>query len=364
MSLALLLLSAVLTTEERRSFEAAIALHLASDLERAVAGYGEILEVHPEFLPARLYRAEAFWLMRRPEEARGELARARSELLLFRILELAFGSSTVSDPLAAKLSAAYPLEEKRFLATGTPALLLLSLGEFEEAIAEYRRVAAVDPGDATMHRQLGSAFWSAKLHLPAVEAFEKVAAAAPEDVAAWRRLGSGNLVLQRWEPAIAALEKAIDLAGEEGALLLALGYAYERKPDTGNALELYRRAARLAPESGRPHYRIGRALMSQGNLEDAEKAFTRSSSLDPKMPEPLRFLGEIQLKRGDHELALRTLQRAVAVDADYYEAYYHLAQVYRRMGRGEEAKAALTRYEDLKRKKRGVLSQEEVLALR
>jgi hypothetical protein len=34
------------------------------------------------------------------------------------------------------------------------------------------------------------------------------------------------------------------------------------------------------------------------------------------------------------------------------------------MGRGEEAQKALARYEELKRKKRGVLSQEEVLALR
>jgi Flp pilus assembly protein TadD len=82
------------------------------------------------------------------------------------------------------------------------------------------------------------------------------------------------------------------------------------------------------------------------------------------MPEPLGFLGEIQLKRGDGELALKTLKRAVEVDPEYFEAYYHLAQVYRRLGRGEEARKALTLYQDLKRKKRGVLSQEEVLALR
>jgi cytochrome c-type biogenesis protein CcmH/NrfG len=109
---------------------------------------------------------------------------------------------------------------------------------------------------------------------------------------------------------------------------------------------------------------MGRALMAQGKLEEAEKAFTKSASLDPKMPEPLGFLGEIQLRRGDSDLALATLERAVEVDPEYFEAYYHLAQVYRRMGRGEEAQKALARYEELKRKKRGVLSQEEVLALR
>jgi tetratricopeptide (TPR) repeat protein len=364
MTLALLLLLAILTVEERRSFEAAIALHLASDLEGAMRGYGRVLEAHPDFVPARLYRAEALWLLRSPDEAKVELARAPSELLLSRILAGVFGSRSEADALVAKLALAYPLEEKRFLATGTPVLLLLSMGELDEAVAEYRRLATLDPEDATLHRQMGSAFSKSKLFLPAVEAFERVVAAAPKDAGAWRQLGSGNLVLQRWEPAIEALEKAIALGREDAGLLLALGYAHERKPDVEKALELYRRAARLAPQSGRPDYRIGRALMAQGNFEEAERAFLKSSSLDPKMPEPLGFLGEIQLKRGDNEKALATLERAVVVDPEYFEAYYHLAQTYRRMGRTEKARKALALYEDLKRKKRGVLSQEEVLAVR
>ena len=363
-ALALILLAQLLTPEERTAFEGAIRLHLASDLDGALRGYREILDAHPDFVPARLYRAEAFWLLEKRDEARRDLSLGRGDLLLSRILGRTFGQSVDSDPLVARLSAAYPLEQNRFLATGTPGLILLSLGEFEEAIADYRRVTAIDPEDATFNRQMGAAFSSTKLFLPAVEAFERVVAAAPKDVSAWRQLGSANLVLQRWAPAIVALERAIDLAGEEGGLLLALGYAHERKPDTEKALLLYRRAVRLAPESGRPHYRIGRALMAQGKLEEAEKAFTKSSFLDPKMPEPLGFLGEIQLKRGESEHALATLERAVAVDPAYFEAYYHLARVYRRLGRGEEAQKALARYEELKREKRGVLSQEEVLALR
>ena len=363
-SLALVLLAQLLTSEERTAFEGAILLQLASDLDGALRGYEGILEAHADFLPARLYRAEALWLLGKRDQAREELSRAQGDLLLVRILERIFAREAESEPLVARLSEAYPLEQNRFLATGTPVLVLLSMGELDEAIADYRRVAPVDPEDATLHRQIGAAFSSAKLFLPAVEAFERVVAAAPDDVSAWRQLGSGNLVLQRWEPSIAALEKAIELAGEEAGLLLALGYGHERKPDTERALELYRRAARLAPESGRPHYRIGRALMTQGKLEEAERAFTKSSSLDPKMPEPLGFLGDIQLKRGDVDLALSTLERALQADPEYFEAYYHLARVYRRMGRADEAVKALSAYEDLKRKKRGVLSQEDVLALR
>ncbi len=360
--LAVLFLAQVsLTLEERRDFESAIAMHLASDLEGALRGYGHVASNSPDFLPARLYRAEALWLLGKRDEAKESLSTAPRDLLLVRILQRTFGS-TEADPLADKLSAEYPLDQKRFLATGTPVLILLSLGELEEAIADYRRVSALDPEDSTLHRQMGAAFASARLYLPAVEAFERVVAAVPGDSSAWRQLGSANLILQRWEPALAALEKAIDLAGEDEGLLLALGYAHERLADIESALVLYRRASGLARQSGRPHYRIGRALMVQGNLKEAEEAFTKAASLDPKMPEPLGFLGEIQLKRGENELALATLERAVAVAPEYFEAYYHLAQAYRRLGRAEEARKAVALYEDLKRKKRGVLSQEEALA--
>ena len=71
-------------------------------------GYGEVLEDHPDFVPARLYRAEALWLSGKREEARDELSRARSELLLFRILAATFGSESELNPVAVKLSDAYP----------------------------------------------------------------------------------------------------------------------------------------------------------------------------------------------------------------------------------------------------------------
>jgi tetratricopeptide (TPR) repeat protein len=360
---AVLLMAQALTLAERQDFERGIELHLASDLDGALRVYAAIAESHPEFIPNRLYRAEALWLLGKREEAKSLLASVPSDLLLVRVLQKTFQPGG-ADALAERLFQAYPLEQKRFLATGTPALILLSMGEFEEAIADFRRVSALDPDDATLHRQIGTAFAAAKLYLPAIEALERVVAVVSEDVSAWRQLGSANLVLQRWEPARAALERAIELAGEEEGLLLALGYAHERIPDVERALELYRRASRLAPRSGRPHYRIGRALMAQGNLEEAEKEFLEAASLDPKMAEPLGFLGELQLKRGANALALETLERAVAVSPEYFEAYYHLAQAYRRLGRTDEAREAVARYQELKQKKRGVLSQEEVLAIR
>jgi tetratricopeptide (TPR) repeat protein len=364
--LPLLLLASLLSQGERRSFEGAIASHLSSDLQAAVRGYGEILDAHPEFVPARLYRAEALWSLGKTDAAREDLSLARGKaeaLLLCQLLEGTFRgeASGPSSGLVAKLRARYPLEANRFLATGTPALVLLSLGEIEAAAADYRLAADLDPDDATLHQKLSAAFIQAKAWPAAVDALERLLKLRPDDASAWRQLGSANLVLLRWDPAISAFERAIRLSGEDPSLLLALGYARERKPEIDAALDLYRRAARLAPGSAAPHYRIGRALMTLGKTSEAEEELEKARDLDPSFPAPLSFLGELELKRGRVDLAIETLERAVALDPEFYEAYYQLAQAYRRAGRDEDARTAIARYSELKTRLRDVPSQEEVL---
>lgn len=363
--LPLVLAASFLSGAERRSFEGAIASHLSAELEAAVRGYGEILEAHPEFAPARLYRAEAFWSLGKPDAARDDLSLARGKaggLLLFRLLEGTFANEAPPPGLLSRVRARYPLESNRLLATGTPALVLLSMGELEAAALDYRLAADLDPDDATLHERLSTAFVQAKAWPAAVDALERLAAVRPGVASAWRQLGSANLVLLRWDPAIAAFERAIDLAGEDPNVLLALGYARERKPEIEKALALYRRAAKLAPSSAAPHYRIGRALMTLGKTNEAEAALEKARELDPTFAAPLSFLGELQLERGRVDLAIETLERAVALDPEFYEAYYQLAQAYRRAGRDQDAQAAIARYSELKRRLRNVPSQEELLS--
>ncbi len=239
--LPLLLLASLLSQDERRSFEAAIASHLSSDLEAAVRVYGQALDAHPDFVPARLYRAEALWSLGRTEAAREDLSLARAKagsLLLFQLLDATFGSEASGPPsgIVSKLRARYPPQANRFLATGTPALVLLSLGEIEAAAADYRLAADLDPDDATLHQKLSAAFVQAKAWPAAVDALERLLKLRPDDASAWRQLGSANLVLLRWDPAIAAFERAMRLSGEEPSLLLALGYARERKPEESTRL--------------------------------------------------------------------------------------------------------------------------------
>jgi tetratricopeptide (TPR) repeat protein len=354
--ISILALVLALTLEERRELEGAIESHLAGDLTAAEAGYRAVLEQHPDFVPAQTYLAEALWLEGKRDEAQRTLERVTKhhpELLLDKWLRWRFGDDLGADEaLLRRLESVYPFERQRFIATGTATLILLSIGETELAIEDFRRASALDPDDVRTHRQLGLAFAKARLTLPAAEAIERVVAVETEDRGSWKQLGSSYLVLQRWQSAIDAFEKAIELGGDDVGALLAQGYAFERLTNFDEALARYRLSSRLAPSSYQPQFRMGRAFLVQHDLGRAEKALKKASELDPSAPRPLVFLGELYLKKTDFEKAIVSLEKAVVLDADYFEAYYHLAQAYRRAGRMAEARTAIETYERLKRKER------------
>lgn len=355
-----LVLLVSLSADARRELTKAIESHIAGDFAAALDGYQSLLERHPEFAPARIYAAEALWLTGQHDEARRKLERVEKEqpdLLAVRWLRWHFfDAAGGDDAIPRRLESVYPFERNRFIATGTPSLILLSRGERELAVDDFRRASALDRGDVLLHRQLGAAFAKAGLPLEAAEAYECVVAQEPKEVAAWKQLGSSLLVLQRWQSAIDAFEQVLELGGDDVGTLLAQGYAYERLSDFEEALERYRQATRLAPSASQPHYRLGRAFLVQNDLGRAEKALLKACELEPSAVEPHAFLGELYLKRKDYEEAVAILESAVALDAEYFEAWYRLAHAYQRSGRAEDAKRAMAKYEELKREQRVVPS--------
>ena len=350
-----------LTEAERQGFITAMAQHQGGSWSGAVEGYQQILKEHPDFVPARVYLAEALWMSGMREEA-GEELRASSDQVPGLLLPLLLLAETDGnqDALAAlshrlpdstlrnKLQGAVDLQQRKFVPIGLPSLLLLAGGAVEESLEDYRRASELDPGEPELHRHMGSGLVKARRFLEASEAFEKAVAIEPRDAPSWRQLGSSYLVLLRWDSAVQALEKAMALGERNIGVILALGYAYERKADFKKALEIYHDSVRLEPMSPQPHYRVGRVLVELNELSEAEAAFRSALKLDPEMVPVLSHLGAIHLKQEDFSTAIEELEKAIELDPNYYEAYYHLSQAYWRTNRPEEARRALATYNKLK----------------
>ena len=126
--------------------------------------------------------------------------------------------------------------------------LLHAFGEYDDAIALFRRSIAIHP-TAEAHTFLG---WSLSM-------------------------------LGRYEEAIAQCEKAIPIDpdfgnpyNDIGVYLIALGRAREAEPWLRKAMRAKRYCCRQFP-----HFNLGRIYLAEGRLEEAGRLFERALEFDP-----------------------------------------------------------------------------------
>ncbi|WP_438015271.1 tetratricopeptide repeat protein [Sorangium sp. So ce315] len=112
---------------------------------------------------------------------------------------------------------------------------LVRLGRLDEAAAELRQGAALDPPDPRVLRELGIVLYDKRLH---------------DEAARW-------------------LARACEAAPEDGRAAFALGLAHEARRDIAAAIAAYREAVRRAPAFTDARLTLADALASTGEHEQA-----------------------------------------------------------------------------------------------
>jgi spermidine synthase len=180
------------------------------------------------------------------------------------------------------------------------ARLLLGLGRFDEAAAEFAALAELRPGDAVPR---------AHLRLLGILASPGVA----ERLERARRPRSGrpyldtaafgevilNLGLQTGDPefpalALEQLAPAVELFPGKTSLLNNYAIALAKLGRTGEAAAAFRRAVDVDPADARTRFNLGMLLERMGAPTEAIRQYQEASRLDPAMPGPrerLRLFG-------------------------------------------------------------------------
>ena len=189
------------------------------------------------------------------------------------------------------------------------ALFGLLSGGFVIQVAPREAAAAVAP-DATIneHRNLGIAFYRARMYSDAAREFRRITELRATDAAASFYLGLIALRENRWNDAATAFQRAAVSAPRTAAVLINMAYAYERL----------------------------------GQLEKARLAFEQVVARSAK-PEPLAFIGlaSIALQKGDADAASKALDsaRSASGSSAPSAAWYHYAGIEAVM-RGDPERAA------------------------
>ena len=167
-----------------------------------------------------------------------------------------------------------------------------SLGNYDAALDDYRKVLVLDPDRPGIHYRLGRVF------------------------------------LARARPPLAESDAEAQAAEE------------------------FEQELRIDPTNANAAYELGELLRKAGDLDRAGELFALAVEHYPEFEQGLVGLGRVLIAQGSPGPALPHLEKAAALDPEDDVAYFHLWQAHRALGNAEEEKRALAEFQRLRNQKR------------
>ena len=169
----------------------------------------------------------------------------------------------------------------------------LANGDYEGALAAYRKAQELEPGDPAVLRSLGVAYTRLHDYTSAIEQFRR------------------SLALDPGQPQV----------------LVELGFAFMQQGDPDAAIDVYRRASALNPWEPAAYANLGVAYLEGGAVEPAVEALEKAVQLDPglaaahfalasayaRLRQPKRAAAALEqgLEFDPHNLAARRMLEAI-----------------------------------------------------
>jgi tetratricopeptide (TPR) repeat protein len=122
-----------------------------------------------------------------------------------------------------------------------------------------------------------------------------------------------------------------------GQALQSRGRPDEARAALDAAVTALREAIRLKPDDAHAHHSLGSALAAQGKHEAAAAAYREVIRLRPDSAQAHYSLGSALAAQGKHEAAAAAYREAIRLNPDYAEAHCNLAQLLLSLGKYAEA---------------------------
>jgi tetratricopeptide (TPR) repeat protein len=236
--------------------------------------------------------------------------------------------------------------------------------EFDQAIVDFRKAAALDPSSAAAFLRLGDAYVKKRDYSAAIPPLKRAAELSPDSLPIHQLLGYALLSDGYAAQAISHLEIAQD-SGALGiaqlqvdqpvASLVNLRAALSKNPEDPDLLYyLSRASAALSsqsedklllsfPQNARSHEILGQHYYAMKMLPEAIKEYERAIALRPDLPGLRLELGQIYAARSEWTQAEAQFRGETKLQPGSAEAAYRLGEALLQEGKMKEAAEELRR---------------------
>ncbi|HSA62142.1 MAG TPA: tetratricopeptide repeat protein [Nitrospiraceae bacterium] len=200
------------------------------------------------------------------------------------------------------------------------AQLFASRGQYDAAIAEWKKLAMEAPGDGSIHNSIGDLHLKRNVPADAITAFLQAAAAFRAEGATLKAIAAYKKVLKIDPTRYEVYRHLGDLNAERGLLssavqdYLTLGKYYLKERKGKEALEIYKKIVTQDPsnldaqqrvaelcvqenlqdEATKVYLQLGRERSAQGRYDEAKDAYLAALRIDPKNSEAAQFVASVQ----------------------------------------------------------------------
>ncbi len=173
----------------------------------------------------------------------------------------------------------------------------LDLGDYQAALASYRKALEIKPGDPTIFRSFGIVYTRLRDYAAASEAFKRSLELEPTQPQVLVDLAFVQAQQSNVDAAIASYQQAIAIDPWEPAAYANLGLTYLRLGAVPNAITALERAVTINPALASANFALANAYQRAGRVADVAAALERGLEFDPGNTPARQLLEALRAKR-------------------------------------------------------------------
>ncbi len=220
--------------------------------------------------------------------------------------------------------------------------LYLNQRNWDAAVDEFRRAAALEPKDFSLRLALVQAELAGKNFSQAAKDASlaiTLATSAKEKARAYMTLADAHYAMGRADESGADFQDALAADPSNAEAELGLGQVALAEHNAPQAESDFRKAIRIHPDFGEAYGALARLLEEQGHIAEARSLFEKAAALDPNDWHLQYDLAKILARGGQALQAQATFEKIAKLHPGFLPAREQLALIALREGNVNQASA-------------------------